>query len=219
VGEPFKEHIRRLRLERAAQRLKRLDEPVTGLALDAGFETHEAFTRAFKSMFGTSPSDYRAAHKPAPESPSGTHFEETGSYHPPDYGELTPVEVKEIRGARGLHPSRRALRPGGRHVGEIDELGRPRGLLGAHTRMIGIVHDNPDVTPPEKVRYDAAIAVNRPVQPEGEFGVQELPGGRYALMQHRGPYAGLGAAYQRLYGGGCQRAGINYAKRRRSKST
>lgn len=73
-----------------------LDEPVIGLALDAGFETHEAFTRAFKAMFGTSPSDYRAAHKPAPESPRGTHFEETGGYHPPDYGELPPVEVKEI---------------------------------------------------------------------------------------------------------------------------
>lgn len=82
VGEPFKEHIRCLRLERAAQRLKRLDEPVTGLALDAGFETHEAFTRAFKAMFGTSPSDYRAAHKPAPDSPSGTHFEETGGWLP-----------------------------------------------------------------------------------------------------------------------------------------
>jgi AraC family transcriptional regulator len=208
VGEPFKEHIRRLRLERAAQRLKRLDEPVIGLALDAGFETHEAFTRAFKTMFGTSPSDYRAAHKPAPESPSGTHFEETGGYHPPDYGELPPVEVKEIPGVCVVFL---------RHVGPYDQVGSawgrlmswagPRGLLGAHTRMIGIVHDDPDVTPPEKVRYDAAVTVNRPVQPEGEIGVQELPGGKYALMKHQGPYAGLGAAYQRLYGGWLPKSG------------
>jgi AraC family transcriptional regulator len=73
--------------------------------------------------------------------------------------------------------------------------------------MIGIVHDDPDVTPAEKVRYDAAVTVTRPVQPEGEFGVLELPGGKYALMQYRGPYAALGAAYQRLYGGWLPKSG------------
>jgi AraC-like DNA-binding protein len=37
----------------------------------------------------------------------------------------------------------------------------------AFKAMSGIVHDDPDVTPPEKVRYDAAIAVNRPVHGAG----------------------------------------------------
>jgi AraC family transcriptional regulator len=201
VGEPFGEHIRRLRLERAAQRLKHLEEPVTGIAFDAGYETHESFTRAFKTMFGTSPSDYRAAHKPAPDSPSGTHFDDTASYHPPDYGDPPPVEVKELAPIRIVFL---------RHVGPYDQVGAtwgrlmrwagPRGLLGPHTKMIGVSHDDPNVTPPDKVRYDAAIAVNRPVQPEGEFGVIELAGGKYAVLTHRGPYEGLGRSYQRLYG-------------------
>src|SRR4051794_34949167 len=48
VGEPLKEHVRRLRLERAAGLLKRTAEPIVQIALSAGFETHESFTRSFK---------------------------------------------------------------------------------------------------------------------------------------------------------------------------
>jgi len=55
VGESVREHLRRLRLERAALRLKHGSEPVTSVAFDAGYESHEAFTRAFAALFGVSP--------------------------------------------------------------------------------------------------------------------------------------------------------------------
>jgi len=55
VGETVAEHIRRLRLERAAQRLKSGERPVTEIAFEAGYEAHEAFTRAFRARFGASP--------------------------------------------------------------------------------------------------------------------------------------------------------------------
>jgi len=76
-----------------------------------------------------------------------------------------------------------------------------RGLLGPGTRLIGIVHDDPDVTPPDKVRYDAAVTLNHPVQPEGEFSLIEFPGAQYAVFTHKGPYDGLGKIYQAIYGG------------------
>ncbi|MFH1417502.1 MAG: AraC family transcriptional regulator, partial [Planctomycetota bacterium] len=72
VGESVKEHVRRLRLERAAFHLKATDQPVTRIAFDAGYEAHEAFTRAFRAMFGESPSGFRELHRPVayPASPS-----------------------------------------------------------------------------------------------------------------------------------------------------
>ena len=62
TGEPVKEYVRRLRLERAAAQLKATADPVTEVAFDAGYETHEAFTRAFHARFGASPSAWREAH-------------------------------------------------------------------------------------------------------------------------------------------------------------
>jgi len=82
-----------------------------------------------------------------------------------------------------------------------------RGLLGPGMKMFGIVHDDPDVTPEDKIRYDAAVAVSRPVSPDGEFGVMELAGGRYAVATHRGPYAELGKTYQRIYGAWLPKSG------------
>jgi len=82
-----------------------------------------------------------------------------------------------------------------------------RGLLGPQTRMIGITHDDPDVTPADKVRYDAAVVVSRPVQAEGEFGVTETPSGKYAVFTHRGPYDTLGGTYQRFFGGWLPKSG------------
>ena len=208
VGETLKEHVRRLRLERAARNLKQLDSPIIEIALQAGFETHESFTRAFGDMFGISPSAYRTAHQPAPESASGTHLDDVSGYHPPEYAGLPPVEVKE------LPPMRLVFL---RHVGPYTQVGATwgrlmtwagmRGLLGPGMKLLGMVHDDPDVTPPDKVRYDAAVTVNRPVRPEGEFGVMEFPGGSFAVVTHKGPYETLGKAYQRVYGGWLPQSG------------
>lgn len=64
---------RRLRLERAAWQLGRTKLPVTEIALDAGYGSLEAFTRAFHRAFRISPSLYRRMgathfHLPAPTS-------------------------------------------------------------------------------------------------------------------------------------------------------
>ncbi|MGA9991364.1 MAG: AraC family transcriptional regulator [Thiobacillaceae bacterium] len=47
------------RLQLAAQRLKTSDTPVKGIANLAGYESEEAFSRAFKRHFGLPPGDWR----------------------------------------------------------------------------------------------------------------------------------------------------------------
>src|SRR5262245_34872060 len=51
LGESLAKHVRRLRLERAATRLKLSRLAVIDIAQEAGYETHEAFTRAFHAAF------------------------------------------------------------------------------------------------------------------------------------------------------------------------
>ena len=64
---------------------------------------------------------------------------------------------------------------------------------------MGIGHDAPGVTPPDKLRFDAALVVPGPFEPSGLVGYQLLAGGRHAVTTHVGPYETLGAAYARIF--------------------
>ncbi|MEM1448995.1 MAG: AraC family transcriptional regulator [Planctomycetota bacterium] len=60
VGETVAGYSRRLRLERAAYRIEHGESDLLVVALDAGYGSHEAFTRAFRRQFVVPPSEYRA---------------------------------------------------------------------------------------------------------------------------------------------------------------
>lgn len=207
VGESVKAHVRRLRLERAAQQLKHSNEPVTRIAFAAGYETHEAFTRAFGAMFDEPPARFRESQRPLPypATPSGVHYD-------PDAG---PADFTTPR--TGEHPMEVTIRQNPplrvafvRHVGPYNEVGQtwqklmmwagPRGLCGPNLRCLGLCHDDPEITPPDKIRYDACFVVGDDVQAEGEVGIQTVAGGDYAVTVHHGPYEKLIETYARLCG-------------------
>jgi len=207
VGESVKQHIRRLRLERAAMRLKRGGQPVTMIAFEAGYEAHEAFTRAFNQAFGCSPSQFRKTAGPTGrlQAPSGVHYvaAKTDVSFVPLVQREEPMNVK----IKTLAPIRVAFL---RHVGPYDQVGETwerlcdwagaQCLFGPRSELFGACYDDPEVTPPEKVRYDACIAVDDRVEAEGEIGIQTFGGGRYACTLHEGPYHRLGETYAALLG-------------------
>ena len=204
VGETLQAHIRRLRLERAAMRLKGGDEPVIRIALDAGYESHAAFTRAFGVMTGLSPSDYRKRRRPDVAVPSGVHYTEDGGAElllPDAEGSTMKATIKTF-------PARRVASV--RHVGPYNECGKAwnqlctrlgaEGRLGPGVDFIGLCHDDPDVTPSDKIRYDACVPVDDDYEPAGEIGVQTIAGGEYAVTTHHGPYDRLTGTYAELCG-------------------
>jgi len=89
AGEPPATLRRRVLLERAAYRLDTTDRSVLDVAVEAGYASHEAFTRAFARAYGVSPKEWRrhptAVRLPAP---NDVHF------HPPGWLQL-PARSKE----------------------------------------------------------------------------------------------------------------------------
>jgi len=67
-------------------------------------------------------------------------------------------------------------------------------------RMLGIVQDDPEITSPEMLRYDAALVVRDGVSASGEIGIQDVGPGEYAVALHVGPYNTLGQTYARMCG-------------------
>ncbi len=59
TGESAASYIRRMRLERAGRKLRMGAVDITEVALAAGYDTHAAFSKAFKQHFGLSPSEFR----------------------------------------------------------------------------------------------------------------------------------------------------------------
>src|SRR6478672_13821465 len=56
AGESPGRFRRRVLLERAAYRLLTADSGVLDIAVEAGYSSHEAFTRAFQRAYGSAPS-------------------------------------------------------------------------------------------------------------------------------------------------------------------
>lgn len=63
-GMQLRDYLRRRRLAFALREVRDSERSLLGIALDYGFSSHEAFTRAFKDAYGVTPSAYRAAPRP-----------------------------------------------------------------------------------------------------------------------------------------------------------
>lgn len=59
TGENIASYVRRVRMERAGRKLRMGAVDITEVALAAGYDTHSAFSKAFKQHFGLSPSEFR----------------------------------------------------------------------------------------------------------------------------------------------------------------
>ncbi len=59
TGESAVAYVRRVRMERAARKLRMGAVDITEVALAAGYDSHAAFSKTFKKHFGISPGEFR----------------------------------------------------------------------------------------------------------------------------------------------------------------
>jgi AraC family transcriptional regulator len=59
TGENISSYVRRVRLQRAGRKLRMGAVDITEVALAAGYDTHAAFSKAFKQKYGLTPSEFR----------------------------------------------------------------------------------------------------------------------------------------------------------------
>ncbi|WP_404403360.1 GyrI-like domain-containing protein [Pelagibacterium halotolerans] len=190
-GETIAATIRRLRLQRAADRLANSDLDIEAIAARAGYSSTDTFRRAFKDSFGTSPAAYRE---------KGTHAVFRAANAAGDANGF-PVAVENV-------PERRCA--GIDHTGsymEIDHaMGRlfaelaTRNALPAQPAMIGVFFDDPDLGPEQDLWSRACLPVADAVAIEAPLVETTLRGGLYARLSYTGPYANMRAAYRWFLG-------------------
>jgi AraC family transcriptional regulator len=190
VGETPAAYIRRKRLQRAAAQLRETDRDITALAVEWGYETPSAFTRAFTEHFGMPPTDFRAHDDVAivPEHVLSTFGEDAMN-----------AEVRDIPSARLLARhnvgSYRTSAPAA--WAALLEIAGPRGLIQADTQLIGLSYGSPEIAEETDLHYDACITSN--AAPVSGLHAIDFPGGRYAIFRHTGTYDLIEHAFERLF--------------------
>lgn len=223
-GETPLEMHRRLRMERAAHRLIVTGTGVTQIAFEAGYDTHEAFTRAFRAAYGEAPSAFRKASSPGGveramplkitlATRSGVHFTEQGlSEHwnalenggPPMKVDIEELQAKRLATIRHVGPYPRISEAFAR----LGAIAGPAGIIGKPgTQMIAVYHDDPESVAPEDLRSDAGLTIADGTTLPAGLTELRLRAGSYACTTHVGPYTTLGDTWARLMGEWLPRSG------------
>jgi AraC family transcriptional regulator len=191
TGETVAEAVRRARLNRAAVLVVTGAAPMPVIAARVGYPNAQSFARAFRTAFSATPTEVRRRGLlPRP-------------LQPPARGDL-PMHPVTIETAAALHV---AAIP---HHGAYPDIGATFTTLferllaaGLAQRFSGptvaVYYDDPSDTPVTELRAHAGIVVTPGALPEG-FDTVDIPGGRQAVLILKGPYDGIPAAWDWLYG-------------------
>jgi AraC family transcriptional regulator len=195
-------YARARRLSEAAKALALGAPDILAVALEAGYGSHEAFTRAFSAQFGTTPEQVRAR-------ASTRHLE---LQEPLRMTALrSPLEPSRIAMGEALRFVGLAQRYQGTNAGIPAQWGRFEPQLGALTAQpgadtFGVMYDYDEAG--ASFTYLCAVAVKEFPAQLGELTRLELPARRYAVWAHREHVSMVAATCQQIFEHGLASAGL-----------
>ena len=196
IGVPVARYVQLMRLRRAAHRLaSQAPCSVLEASLDAGFESPEAFSRAFRRACGMAPSAFRRR-------PNWQVW--SAAFVVPHFSRSIVMQVRIVQfpetrvAALSHHGSPGLVNQSVRRFVAWRERSGQSPVQSS--RSFGIAHDNPDTTPPEEFRFDICGELAEPLAPN-EFGVRELvmPACRCAVVRHVGSTDAIGETIYPIY--------------------
>ena len=191
-GESLHQHIKRLRLERAAYALLHGTTPVRQIARDSGYKTVSAFSHAFSGFAGESPTRYRSLGAAKTLAPSEGEQPKVPTTAWVGHLEAQPLAFVRAKGEGS--EVQNAIRSAIEQLTSLAGSLTPRGDGGAQVdgqaaeplEFIAATSDVYRVTTGNDFRMDVGVDVDRvPTDRRGLLGMQILPGGRYARFDLR----------------------------------
>ncbi|MHA3735502.1 AraC family transcriptional regulator [Pseudomonas sp. Eth.TT006] len=196
VGVPVSRYVQLMRLRRAAHRLAAQPRhSILDAAADAGFDSPEAFSRAFRRDFGLSPSAFR-------KQPNWQTW--NAVFAIPHFSRSVIMQTRIID-----FPAVR--------VAALEHCGAPGAVAQsvqkfiawrmhsdqspvASSRTFGIPYNNPDTTAPADFRFAICGEIDEAVAPNA-FGVRDMliPGGRCVVVRHVGSPDHIGETIYPIY--------------------
>ena len=203
-GETLNNFTNRLRLEKTARLLRYSQQNLTNIALDCGFSSSATFSRAFRTGYDTSPSQFRKSGEIKKSKICKELFPED------EYG--LPMSAEEKRGAFPVRlidiPERQVAYVRVTHAFELDrvlaalktviEWAKSQRIF-SQGILFGMTVDDPHVTPKHLYRYEVCLASSLPFQCMEGMSKLRMPAMRYAAIKVSGDIHKVATAWDYLY--------------------
>jgi len=203
-GETLNHFTNRLRLEKAARLLRYSKQSLTDIALDCGFSSPASFSRAFRSGYDTSPSQFRKSGKIKKSKICKELFQDQ------DYD--LPMSAEEKRAAFPVRlidvPERQVA-----YIRVTNAFEQDRVLAALKTMiewaksqdifsqgiLFGMTVDDPHVTPMHLYRYEVCLASAFPFKCMKGMAKLKMPAMRYAVTRVSGDMRKVATAWDYIY--------------------
>lgn len=201
TGTPLVAYARARRLSEAAKHLANGSTDILNVALDVGYGSHEAFTRAFRQHFGVTPEQYRSQ-------PSQIQLQEPLRMNPTTLTTLAPPRIvsRDALLIFGLGQPCKAV--GDASIPALwnkfaPHIGNILGQVGFTT--YGVCCNSDDAG-----NYDYICGVEVPSFPSdpSEFRRLRIPPQTYAVFEHKGHVSGIAGTFRAIWEHGLSDAGL-----------
>lgn len=189
VGFPVHQYIKRRQLTEAANCLIFTERPIIHIALDAGYESQQAFMYAFKSMYKLTPQKFRIKHQ---FRPIQLKFEVSGNLTKLKGDRIMDIEMIE-KGEIYLAGFKGNTKKGFLVIPRLwSKLHKEKNKIRNRLEMeyvVGVNDYSGDSLTEEKqpsFDYYAAVEVSKPEDLTEDMSVLRLPAGKYAVFIYKG---------------------------------
>lgn len=204
LGENVGSYIQKRRLAESSRKLLYGEARIIDIALESGFESSEAYSRAFKKAYQVSPSHYRKnrvncyiSQKPELELDLLTHLQENVTVQPV-IKNIAEIQVVGIEGKTNLIDNRMP-EMWQELIGLLDQIPNPH----SQQRSYGIcqtaqnIHDfSAETIFTEFVGIEVKKIEDLVFPLKGTV----IPAGKYAVFTHRGSLANCHKTYEYIWG-------------------
>jgi AraC family transcriptional regulator len=203
-GETLNSFTNRLRLEKAARLLRYSEQSLTDIALDCGFSSSATFSRAFRSGYDTSPSQFRKSGEIKKSKICKELFPKD------EYG--LPMSAEEKRAAFPVRlidiPERQVACIRVTNAFEMDRVlaalqtvidwAKSQDIF-SQGILFGMTVDDPHVTPKHLYRYEVCLSSSLPFECMKGMSKLKMPAMRYAIIKVSGDLHKVATAWDYLY--------------------
>lgn len=203
-GETVNNLTNRFRLEKAARLLRYSDRNLTEIAFDCGFSSSATFSRAFRTGYDTSPSQFRKHGEIKKSKICKELFneheyvlpmskEERKATFPIRFVDLPERNVAYLRVTNSFEGDRVLTA-----FKKIMEWAKSQSIFSDGV-LFGMSIDDPHVTPKHLYRYEVCLASQAPFQCKDGISKMKMPAMRYAVVNVSGDLRKVATAWDYLF--------------------